>query len=1053
MAPEALPEDVEPDAESTPRDTVVAFLRSQYEGPSRGPHEEIRDRPDRLYLVGTLYPQGDAAPSLDGDTLGEDVNDEALDDSVDLANAWHPASAGVSFLHDGDLLFCSVSAAYYTRSGSDQPWTRHPLLDEDVPVERSESGVSSLPVLEGRARLFAVWRRVPAGWLMTVAVENTRSNPDPSSPPATEDCLFQTHLTCRVEDGTVLPYPDSSDLSDDPEDEELRLLYSHRRVYGAGHGCSVDWSIDPDGAVRTVGTEMMPATVVSGVKTGSEHRDIRVMRHLEDPDTPTADLRERLLAFVSSYETWVAERRREADQPYFPIQHHPAAGRLIERLDRAAARMRAGVELLTGEGPESTQCLRAFRLANKAMRLQFLQSQLAKAQPGVRGRPLPKPNTPSADQEPAWKPFQLAFLLLSIPSTFDPRHADRELVDLIWFPTGGGKTEAYLGLAAFEMLRRRLQRGVHGGGTAVITRYTLRLLTTQQLQRAAALVCALEQLRDSEPDLAQAPAFTIGLWVGGETTPNDFATAADAAQKLRVAQYPEGFFQIQVCPWCATPLYPERRLPDDDAYGIRATKHSFDVFCPHPACPFHERLPVRVVDDQIFADPPTMVVATVDKFARLPWVAKAGSILGRGNVPYDPPGLVIQDELHLLSGPLGTTVALYESAIQSVLEWDGTPPKIVASTATIRASGHQVRNLYGRSVALFPPSGLSADDSHYAVLDEDSPGRLYVGIMPQAHTQAFATVLTCAALLQAPETVTLQGRARDAYWTLVAYHNSLRELGRTVTIARDDVETLLQARDTDGQGRHIKREGVIELTSNVRANRLVSFLSRLELSVEDPDAVDLVATTNMLSVGIDISRLGLMLMNGQPKTTSEYIQATSRVGRADVPGLVITLLRATKPRDRSHYEGFRGYHEAIYRHVEPTSVTPWSLASRQRSLPAALALLVRHGCGLRENTEAGQFHADDADVKHALDSLLRIASSADPDEAAETRDELRRLAAEWQSRAEQAAAAGVPLRYHSTTNDPALLRDFGQAREGWDAMHSMRAVDRQTRVLAIGEQL
>lgn len=1026
------------------RGTLLEFLRKQYLGPANGPDEDLRDRPDRVYLVGTLYPRGEAAPNLDGDELGDDVHDEALDDSVELANAWHPASAAISFLHDGDLLTCNVSGAHYARDAG-KSWQRAGLTDV-VHISRSEDEPARQTVLDGRARLFSVWRPLGGAWLVTVAIENSATHEDPSSPPPTEDCLFQIHLECQVGGGEVLPYPSSSNLSDDPEDAELRLLYRDKRVYGAGHGCSVTWKQGQDGKVTTVSTEMMPATVVPGVNAGGAEARVREMSYLADETVPVDHLRAELFAFVEAYRSWVEEQRRQAAD--LAVEHRQAADRLLVKMDAAVQRMEEGVTLLTADD----ELLLAFRLANSAMRDQFLQTEHIRRSPGAFRKPLEV--RPPRDEEPSWKPFQLAFQLLAIPSTCNPTHADRELVDLIWFPTGGGKTEAYLGLAAFEMIRRRLTRATRGGGTAVLTRYTLRLLTAQQLQRAATLICALERLRASHPALADKPSFSIGLWVGGETTPNSFEQALETAKDLRKAQRPESPFQVQSCPWCGTRLFPERRLQDDDAYGVRATRLSFELFCPHSDCPFHAELPLRVVDEQIFQDPPTMVVATVDKFARLPWVGPAGAILGRANVPFDPPSLVIQDELHLLSGPLGSTVALYESAIQAVLGWDGTQPKIVASTATIRAANHQVRSLYGRDVVLFPPSGLTADDSFYAKVDTSSAGRLYVGIMPQAHSQSFATVLTCAALLQAPAALELQGPALDAYWTLVAYHNSLRELGRTVTIARDDVEGMLRARDSgEGSSRQLRRDGVIELTSNVEASQLLQFLARLERGVDTGEAVDLVATTNMLSVGIDISRLGVMLMNGQPKTTSEYIQATSRVGRATVPGLVITLLRASKPRDRSHYEGFRGYHEAFYRHVEPTSVTPWSLASRDRSLHAALTILIRHGCGLRDNLDAGSFRRDDPAVKKAIDVLSRTASAADPDEAAEAASDLRRLAGDWDRRAREAEALGSTLRYQSTGDEPALLRDFGQARDGWETMHSMRSVDRQVRVLAIGESL
>jgi hypothetical protein len=296
----------------------------------------------------------------------------------------------------------------------------------------------------------------------------------------------------------------------------------------------------------------------------------------------------------------------------------------------------------------------------------------------------------------------------------------------------------------------------------------------------------------------------------------------------------------------------------------------------------------------------------------------------------------------------------------------------------------------------------------------------------------------------------------DAYWTVVAYHNSLRELGRTVTIVRDDIESLLTSRATTrgGRARRVRGDGVIELTSNVPPSALIKGLTRLERRVDQGDAVDLAATTNMLSVGIDISRLGLMLMNGQPKTTAEYIQATSRVGRSDVPGLVVTLLRAGKPRDRSHYESFRAFHESLYRHVEPTSVTPWSAASRDRSLHAALVMLVRHGAGLRTNEAADEFRKADAPMVKAVRLLLDACRRSEPEALADTTLEVQRLANEWERKALRAKELGLKLRYDSSDNDhPVLLCEFGERRDAWPTMRSMRSVDRNVRVIAIGETL
>jgi hypothetical protein len=1026
------------------RADVVAYLRSEYLGPAGDDEEVLADRPDRVYLVGTLYPKGPAAHRLDGEVLGDDGHDDDLDEPIELANAWHPASAAISFLHDGIELSVRVAGARYVQLADKSGWRRRPLVEPDITVGRGDEPVL---VLGGAARLVSVWRPLGASWLVTIAIENTAVHDDADSPPPTAACLFQVELNSSIVNGRVLPYPDVTMLNTDEEEQELRLLYSDRDVYGVGHGCSVTWDSASSDGPRWVASEMLPSTVVPSVTAGDRSKKVLRLAYLADEEQDADDLCKDLQRFVDGYSDWVDRQAETAGG--LAGDEHAAASRLVARMDSARSRMREGVELLRDDADVRV----SFRFANRAMREQILQSAHMRAHKGSRGRPLPGRSDP--EQEPAWYPFQLAFQLLTIASTADARHPDREVVDLIWFPTGGGKTEAYLAVAAFEMIYRRLTRGLRGGGTAVLTRYTLRMLTAQQFQRAATLICALELMREGIDRLQRTAPFSIGLWVGGDTTPNNFVEAFAQAQQLRKAQVPEGPFQIDTCPWCGTSLFPRRRSTDRDAYGVRATKYSFELFCPHESCPFNGSLPVLVVDDQIFAAPPTMLVATVDKFARVPWSRDAGAVFGQGDEPFDAPSLIIQDELHLLSGPLGTTVAVYEAAVLSLIGWSGRRPKVIASTATIRSASEQVRRLYGADVALFPPSGLSANDSYFAEVDHNLPGRLYLGLMPQAHTQSFATVLACVALLQAPKVVTADPADLDDYWTVVAYHNSLRELGRTVTIARDDVESMLTARadDPTREVRRMRRDGVIELTSNVRPGQLTQFIARLERGVENEDAVDLVATTNMLSVGVDISRLGLMLMNGQPKTTAEYIQATSRVGRSKVPGLVVTLLRASKPRDRSHYESFRAFHESIYRHVEPTSVTPWSTASRERSLHAALVMLVRHGAGLRANDAAGDFHATDPPVLKAMGLLLAAVERAEPEARDATRAALEGLVAFWERRARDAEAVGGKLRYQSSSADhPALLRDFGERRDGWPTMHSMRSVDRQVRIMALGEQ-
>lgn len=630
------------------------------------------------------------------------------------------------------------------------------------------------------------------------------------------------------------------------------------------------------------------------------------------------------------------------------------------------------------------------------------------------------------------------------------------MVDLIWFPTGGGKTEAYLALAAVVIFLRRIEHGGAGGGTAVITRYTLRLLTSQQFQRAASLICAMELLRATDSRAKGMGRFSIGLWVGNEATPGTRSDARYALDRLYKAQHPQDAneFQITECPWCLAELVPVKKDDTRRLYGARKVGNDVVFRCVDSDCEFSRRdLPMNVVDELLYEEPPTFLLATVDKFARLQFKDSAGRLLGIGT-PYRQPSLVIQDELHLLSGPLGTTVAVFDAVIQLLLNRAGSTPKIVASTATIRASGSQVRGLYGRQVALYPPAGLDGDTTFFASPVASGEGRLYAGMMPQSVSQATALVAAASPLLELPGILVGTDRIGDQvdpYWTFVMYHNSLRELGRTGALLLDDINGRLGTRaDRLGLGlRTVRADRVLELTSRRGPEELPKDLRQLRLSVDESgEAVDAVLSSNMLSVGIDVQRLALMLMVGQPKTTAEYIQATSRVGRGSVNGIVVTLFRSNRARDRSHFETFRGYHDALYRSVEPTSVTPWSLSSRDRSLAGALVSLFRHSLPvLAGDSDAGAFDLSDDRFRNSVVTLIGrflnlVRESEEEEEVDAVGDQVWRLLREWDRKAQEARDAGERLRYeHRQAADRALVKRFGQTGDEWLVGDSMRSVE------------
>ncbi len=699
---------------------------------------------------------------------------------------------------------------------------------------------------------------------------------------------------------------------------------------------------------------------------------------------------------------------------------------------------------------------RAFALGQRAMRQQMERVRR------VQGRD-------TVEIVFAWRPFQLAFVLLALESVVDPESPERDLVDLLWFPTGGGKTEAYLALMAVLIVHRRLRWPTSGGGTAAFMRYTLRLLTAQQFQRAAALICALELIRRTMPGELGDEPITGGLWVGGDSTPNRNEEAVAVLEKLRAGERPSPGLFLEQCPWCGAPLLPARGdRADPHACGIRREGDGVAFACPNADCDFHDRLPLHVVDEHLYAHPPTVLLATVDKFARLAWEARASAFLGADG--RRPPELIVQDELHLIAGPLGSFAGLYEAAIDTVLAYRDVRPKYLASTATIRHAARQVRSLYGRDMAVFPPPGLSCDDSHFARTDRSRPGRLYIGLCGQNPLLNWRETLAAAAAaaLAVPVAKGWRDALRDAWWTLVVYHGSLRGVGQSHRLALHDIprnlDRLLEEErrstgdppdDTEAPAaesfaRILHAEGQIrELTSNADAAGIQEALRRLQKPCDDPESVSLVLCTNMLSVGIDISRLALMIVNGQPLTTAEYIQASSRVGRDRVPGIVLVNYNR-QPRDVSHFENFRPYHESFYRFVEPTSVTPFSPPARHLALHAALVILIRHGVGLCSNEDAARMDPTDGRIRKAAALFLDRCLHADPDSSAETRAQVSRLLDEWRAHVRGHAS----LLYSGKSGEavPALLRALYDPPERglWETMQSMRSVDRVSTLRVVG---
>jgi hypothetical protein len=631
--------------------------------------------------------------------------------------------------------------------------------------------------------------------------------------------------------------------------------------------------------------------------------------------------------------------------------------------------------------------------------------------------------------------------------------ADREVVDVIWFPTGGGKTEAYLLVAAFELVRRRLENGGHDPATAVLSRYTLRMLTTQQFQRTGMLACALELLRMQNPsELGQRP-FSAGLWVGRTLTPNNFAKAEEAFEKWDlVDKNAKNPFLVDRCPACGTSIVDHARR----VTGVECRSNSFAFRCLSSACNFREGLPLQVVDEALYRSPPSILLGTLDKFANLAWDGAPSVFFGNDEPGSFPPSLVIQDELHLISGPLGSIDAPYEVAIDGIIRArsGGPGPKIIASTATIRNSREQVQGLYGRQSIVFPSPINAWDDAFFFRLEETTtrPGRLYIGAMGQGTTTPVVSMVwATAALLQASQEVNLPLEIKDSYRTVLVYLNSVRELGRTITAASQEIPDRMKAiASADDNVREIGE--VMELSSKMSKDMGEAIRSLQRKGTEGQHPIGLVPCTNIISVGVDVDRLAVMMVNGQPKLSSEYIQASSRVGRSPkIPGLVLTLYSPAKPRDRSHYEDFLAYHQAVYRYVEPTSVTPYAPPARERTVHAALIALVRHGTSHRSNDAARSVRFDDPAVSALVERFKLTIALADPSEAEEAKRCVDDFVQLWSGQIE----AGSRLMYvaPSLAFPPGLIRDYGAPpRMGYKpAMRSVRNVDPEVLLLPVAE--
>lgn len=1166
-------------------------------GPAGGPHERIVDMGVRdRYLVGKLAPREAAQGGIEGleGPLANDDAEEPTDpkapgqhepgaefgtatgrvepesdaaDEIDAASnqSLVPSSLGMTFCVDGDAERIEIEVRWgrYERSDDHEIYRTR---------KRKETGAEE----QTKAK---IWQRIPCGGKLVLPLtEGTipPQSPDKSHPEVrvqgsvraknvNGDCLvtlflvnaqelreadtnkdsawvFQPELIVRAEAEAPKraifrrrPVLDTDGM--DPERESLEMIYRNRVEFAVGHGVAVHAETADDVTLATeVRTTVMPQYEVQVTETpGLDPADRPAMKEMVSSglldmqrlaNLDIEPLVDALNLLTKDYAAWISEQRARGSVD--ALGYDAQARQAMDRCQEIHTRLQQGIDTLKAD----ERALAAFRFANRAMATQRVRSQYALEV--RRGKDV------TVDQfdvlkNRSWRPFQLAFLLLSIPSLADPAHPDRGKpmeahADLLWFPTGGGKTEAYLGVAAFTMAIRRLQ-GKLGGydgscGLAVIMRYTLRLLTLQQFQRATALICAMEKRRrdaltQGDESLGKEP-FTIGLWVGNKVTPGTTEESHYAIQALRDSGKNKSGrtspLQLTSCPWCGSTIDPGKDVVVDKD-RCRTVFYCGDK---KSSCPFsrgrssnlpHPGIPVLTVDEEIYHRPPTMMIATVDKFAMMAWRGQVRTLFGRvgqecerhgllwhgadcnGNhqagkglnatkvkniSPIRPPDLIIQDEFHLISGPLGTMVGLYETAVDEMCGWKFgdrmVKPKIIASTATVRKAREQVNNVFMRQVSVFPPHGLDVEDNYFSVQRpiKDKPGRRYLGVCSPGSSLPAMLIRVYTAFLTAAQALFDRfGEPADPYMTLVGYFNSLRELGGMKRLAEDDVQT----RSYRVQMGMVERpalaqrsvSNIRELTSRVSSQDIPKYLDNLEVKFKaefdatagkyvtkwqegDTRAIDVVLATNMLSVGVDVNRLGLMAVNGQPKGTAEYIQATSRVGRS-FPGLVCTVLTWARPRDLSHYETFEHYHATFYKHVEAQSVTPFSPRAMDRGLTGSLLSLMRlENDAFSPNEGAGKLDkSDQSEITEAIDVLVKRAWNVSGLSSTKSlaEQELKERADEW---AKEVGKGGRILAYEKRGPEKdktvALIRSPGiQAWDNWTVPMSMREVEPGVRLI------
>ncbi len=908
----------------------------------------------------------------------------------------------------------------------------------------------------------------------------------PTKEKLNESCLFQVELLINSE--KLLPFDklvENEFLSD--EDKVLNFLYEDIKSYGIGHGAACEWElVDKPTWIKT---SFFPHYDIKNQSTEFDFKDVEVEKILEIKNLSSFSQLSKeqiiygLKRFNELYKKWI-EDKREENQNHI---NNEIGSRNLLQCFTVFNRIQNGIKILE----ENDNAFTAFQFANSAMFMQMFHSaryfgnefnkgfELFEWNERFKDKGIPEYKDYETiyfpfDRPPKWRPFQLGFILLSLRSIVEPSSEERNLVDLIWFPTGGGKTEAYLTVTSLLIFYRRLVYKNKGYGVNAIIRYTLRLLTAQQFERASKVILACEKIRRENKTILGDKEITIGFWVGKETLPNKCKDDADKKYERILGLLNKGIkahniFQINTCQWCNCKLITKIK-PDDAPYifGIRhaCTGHSeknskpcLTIHCNNPQCDFSERnngFPIVLIDEDIYKEPPTLLFGTVDKFAMLAWRPEGRKLFNQ-HTDCIPPELIIQDELHLISGPLGSITGLYENVIQSLCEKNGIAPKIIASTATSKNAENQVKRLYGRQIAIFPPFALNTKNNFFSRTEEHSLRR-YIGIMPTGKNFTMTQLKILAAMLYARLDVwqnadeTIRKNA-DNFWTVVSYFNSLKDVGKMAnkigSELRDSTLKQLHNRLLNSTFANYRRlKFAQELTSRISSERIKETLDRLNIQfendIENSRAIDLVLATNMISVGLDVQRLGVMLVNGMPRNIAEYIQSTSRVARKN-KGVIFTLFNPDNSRDLSYFEHFVSFHQKFYKEIEPLSLTPFTENTFDRMLLTTIVTYFRHKLGNCSNDAVKNLNKEI--ITNELNDLIEKHKGITDNEKNDFMIKVEHLLNYWEGRIIAATDANYKLKFKSNNQEESFLKTRDQINnDEFAIMQSVRNVEPSTKI-------